>query len=454
MLVGLLIFFLVGRVRQPGHRPGHRHRACRSSPRSSAYVAAEEIHGVRRARGRGRRPAARPQGPDPADRDRRASRSGSTGAPSQFLLENTVFLLIGLQARWILRDVGGQRRPRLRRRHALRGHLRRRGRAAAGLGVPGPLPAGAARPGRRDRAAPVVEVHRRPRLGRHARRGHAGGGVRDPGGASTTARRCSSPRSWSRPGPCSCRGSTLPLLVRRLRLPAPDPREDALARAALFAEGHRRRAGGAGPALREDDPHDTVAGAARTAPAQRNIAAWERLGSTHPDEETPSEAYARLRLEMLEAEREQGAARPQHRRRSRTRSSRTCSRRSTSRSRCSTSATPGATELEGAEAVRGVAGTIAACEHLRGGAARRRVGRSSSSARTACARASPPGCTCASASSCGHMACCDSSPRQHASAHFDATPAPGDALGRARRGVALVLPRQPTGLTRLGTLAP
>jgi NhaP-type Na+/H+ or K+/H+ antiporter len=29
-------------------------------------------------------------------------------------------------------------------------------------------------------------------------------------------------------------GSTLPLLVRRLRLPAPDPREDALARAALF----------------------------------------------------------------------------------------------------------------------------------------------------------------------------------------------------------------------------
>ena len=37
--------------------------------------------------------------------------------------------------------------------------------------------------------------------------------------------------------------------------------------------------------------------------SQRNTAAWERLGGTSPDEETPSESYARLRLEMLDAER-------------------------------------------------------------------------------------------------------------------------------------------------------
>ena len=36
---------------------------------------------------------------------------------------------------------------------------------------------------------------------------------------------------------------------------------------------------------------------------QRNFAAWERLGTT-ADEETPSEVYGRIRLAMIEAERE------------------------------------------------------------------------------------------------------------------------------------------------------
>ena len=52
--------------------------------------------------------------------------------------------------------------------------------------------------------------------------------------------------------------------------------------------------------------------------------------------------------------------------------------------------------------------------------------------------------------SCGHMACCDSSPRRHASVHFDADRPPGDAVGRARRGLALVLRRQPAGLVPFG----
>ncbi|HET7355728.1 MAG TPA: Na+/H+ antiporter [Nocardioidaceae bacterium] len=96
-------------------------------------------------------------------------------------------------------------------------------------------------------------------------------------------------------------GLTLPWVVRRLRVPAPDPREDALARAALF-----QKASAAGlDALHdsdEADPHDVLEALRRRA-EERDFAAWERLGNDDPDGETPSEAYARRRLEMLEAER-------------------------------------------------------------------------------------------------------------------------------------------------------
>ena len=96
-------------------------------------------------------------------------------------------------------------------------------------------------------------------------------------------------------------GLTLPWFVRRLRVPGPDPRGDALARASLFQEastaGFKR--------LRElelNDPHGVVKQLKQRV-EERNFAAWERLDTT-ADEETPSEVYARVRLAMLEAERE------------------------------------------------------------------------------------------------------------------------------------------------------
>src|SRR5919112_3230390 len=82
-------------------------------------------------------------------------------------------------------------------------------------------------------------------------------------------------------------GSTLPWVVRRLRLAAPDAREDALARAALFqkatAAGLERLEQHTG----DEDPFDTIEALKRRA-AQRVTAAWERLGGTHPEQETPS----------------------------------------------------------------------------------------------------------------------------------------------------------------------
>ena len=63
-----------------------------------------------------------------------------------FFLENTVFMLIGLQADWILRDVSRQRRsPASRIVAGLRRDPGGRDRAAAGVGVRRALPADPAR---------------------------------------------------------------------------------------------------------------------------------------------------------------------------------------------------------------------------------------------------------------------------------------------------------------------
>ncbi|NHC23927.1 Na+/H+ antiporter [Nocardioides sp. IC4_145] len=95
-------------------------------------------------------------------------------------------------------------------------------------------------------------------------------------------------------------GLTLPWLARRLRVPAPDPAEDALARATLLQQASKA-------AFEEldqqehDDPHGVV-DLIRQRVDQRNFAAWERLG-TAPDVESPSDLYARVRMAMLAAER-------------------------------------------------------------------------------------------------------------------------------------------------------
>ncbi|MDZ5661305.1 Na+/H+ antiporter [Nocardioides sp. S-58] len=95
-------------------------------------------------------------------------------------------------------------------------------------------------------------------------------------------------------------GLTLPLLTRLLGVPAPDPAEDALARATLL-----QQAADAGFKRLEEldyEDHHGVAATIRSRLDQRTFAAWEQLATT-VDEETPSELYARIRGEMIEAER-------------------------------------------------------------------------------------------------------------------------------------------------------
>ena len=75
-----------------------------------------------------------------------------------FLLESAVFLLIGLQARSIIGDAFGGEVTAGTDRRGVRRHPGRRDRAAAGVGVLRPLPAGAASV--LTRAAPTaVDLH-------------------------------------------------------------------------------------------------------------------------------------------------------------------------------------------------------------------------------------------------------------------------------------------------------
>jgi len=95
-------------------------------------------------------------------------------------------------------------------------------------------------------------------------------------------------------------GLTLPWLARALRVPAPDPLEDALARATLL-----QQAGKAGLEALEDmeyADHHGVIDRVRQRVDLRSFAAWERLG-TAAGEESPSDLYNRVRRAMIDAER-------------------------------------------------------------------------------------------------------------------------------------------------------
>ncbi len=96
-------------------------------------------------------------------------------------------------------------------------------------------------------------------------------------------------------------GLSLPWFARRLHVPSPDPLEDALARATVLQQaskaGFKRL-----HELEYDDQHE-VLDVLKQRIEQRNFAAWERLGTT-AEQESPSDLYARVRLEMIQAERE------------------------------------------------------------------------------------------------------------------------------------------------------
>jgi CPA1 family monovalent cation:H+ antiporter len=94
-------------------------------------------------------------------------------------------------------------------------------------------------------------------------------------------------------------GATLPWYARRLRLPPDDPTRDVLTEAAT-QNAASRAARARLEELADGAPAATVERLRELAEHRTNMA-WERLGG---GTETPSQAYGRLRREMIDAERE------------------------------------------------------------------------------------------------------------------------------------------------------
>ncbi len=216
-----------------------------------------------------------------------------------YLLENTVFLLIGLQAWWIVEgaadsDVGAGRIVAL---------------CAATLGSCIVLRLLWVFPARYLIVRPAPDVNgRRPPWTFTFLLGWAG--MR---GVVTLAAAFVIPEDTEYrevllliaftvvAGTLFIQGVTLPVLARLLKVPGPDPAEDALARATLLQQASKA-------ALKElekqeyEDRHGVVDLITQRLEL-RNFAAWERL-ATVEGQESPSDQYNRIRQAMIQAERE------------------------------------------------------------------------------------------------------------------------------------------------------
>lgn len=98
-------------------------------------------------------------------------------------------------------------------------------------------------------------------------------------------------------------GLTLPLVARRLDVHGPDPREDALQEARVYA---RSTEAGLRAMSNAADPDDRlILDSIKKESEHRLNAVWERLGSRRDDRPAPSETYRRLRTYAINAERDE-----------------------------------------------------------------------------------------------------------------------------------------------------
>lgn len=210
-------------------------------------------------------------------------------------------------------------------------------------------------------------------------------------------------------------GSTLPALIRRLGLSGPDRAEDALAVAAVYqqaSQAGRNRL----DELAVDAPADVVQ-RLRERSVARSDAAWERLGRSG---DTPSQIYARLLLEMLSAEREEvlrirGEGTVPH----------DVLQHVLDTLDVEESIVDAAERASGDdrdEDLRAAPTTTAlACSHLADAAACDEPAPITPDGCEECLAEGQPWVHLRLCLTCGHVGCCDSSPGQHGTKHFQAT---------------------------------
>ncbi len=206
-------------------------------------------------------------------------------------------------------------------------------------------------------------------------------------------------------------GLSLPWLARRLRVPSPDPGADALARANLL---HQASLAGLEvlDRLDEEDPH-AVSETIRDRVRRRDFSAWERVSSS-PDE-TPSEIYARRRKLMIDEER---------RRVLEIRSTGTVAHEVVDEVLAMLDVEESMLDYSEGERERvrssGTSVTLEGdCEHLRHPGPP--VEPDTPGECGDCLREGTAWVHLRMCVQCGHIACCDSSPQRHASTHNEAT---------------------------------
>jgi monovalent cation/hydrogen antiporter len=335
----------------------------------------------------------------------------------QFLLENTVFLLIGLQTRWILDDLAESPLP---------GWLIAVSTIAVFLAVVLLRPIW---------LVPITLLSRRflgpSRPGPVSPQALAVVSWAGMRGVVTLAAVFTLPEDTPHrevlvfialavtAGTLLVNGSTLPWLVRRLGLPGPDPAEDALQEAAVLQGAHRAAEEKLQEIVTDNDPPEVVT-LLRQRGEARAQAAWERLGRPETEYETPSEAYRRLRIAMLEAEREHIL---------KVRDAGLVADEVLQRAQIALDIEESILDRDEDDDVGGRSEDLrvkvpagAACEHLE-------------QAPVVVAPSTPEGCEECLADGgtwvhlrlclgCGHVGCCDSSLMKHASKHFDETKHP------------------------------
>ena len=215
-----------------------------------------------------------------------------------FILENTVFLLLGLQASWILADVGASDLGVGRIAAVCAGTLV----AVVVLRLVWVFPARylLIRP-RADHTGRVPPARNTFMIGWAGMRGVVTLAAAFVIPTDTPDRETLLLAAFTVvAGTLLIQGLTLPWFARVLDVPSPDPAADALARATLLQQasvsGMKVLA-----ELEDDDPHQVFA-LIRQRVEQRNFAAWERL-STNLEADSPSDLYARTRRAMISAER-------------------------------------------------------------------------------------------------------------------------------------------------------
>ena len=216
-------------------------------------------------------------------------------------------------------------------------------------------------------------------------------------------------------GTLTLQGFTLPALVRMLRIQGPDQREDALNQASLMqlatAAGVER--------LQElrtpNDPPEVVAMLKRRT-QERGLAAWERLGRPTSEAATPSQRYAQLRLAMLDAERAKVLELRRGGAYAHEVLSEVLDRLDVEESMLDISLEELDTPADGGG--EGIATPGGVCGHLESAAD------PDVPAEPFCADCRREGTTpvhLRMCMACGNVGCCDSSPGTHASRHFEAT---------------------------------